>query len=279
MELIKVYAKQLKLPTVIHFDEVIRQAGEQGWGYEQFLHEILVRELNQRQENQHKRRIQGARFPLNKSLDTFNFKNLPQVNEAAVWQLAAGDFVNRQENIIMIGNPGTGKTHLAIGLGRRLCQAGYHVRFYTAANLVMELSEAQEFNRLSRLEHALARVDLLIVDELSYLTFSRSHAELLFHVLSNRNERGSVIITTNLEFSRWGELFPNDMLTAALIDRLTHNAHILNMNAESYRLKERLRQGGPGVTGLSLKCEVIKGANQLPETKTDPFEQSGSVSG
>lgn len=200
------------------------------------------------------------------------------MSEAVVWQLAAGDFVNQRENIIMIGNPGTGKTHLAIGLGRRLCQAGYHVRFHTAANLVMELSEAQEFHRLSRLEHTLDRVDLLIVDELSYLTFSRPHAELLFHVLSNRNERGSVIITTNLEFSHWGELFPNDMLTAALIDRLTHNAHILNMNAESYRLKERLKQGRLSNTEISVKCEVIKGTNPLLETKTDPLEQSGSVS-
>ena len=140
----------------------------------------------------------------------------------------------------MIGNPGTGKTHLAIGLGRRLCKEGFSVRFYTAANLVTELSEAQEFHRLTKVEKNLSKVDLLIVDELSYLTFSKAHTELLFHVLSNRNERGSVIITTNLEFSRWGELFPNEMLTAALIDRLTHHAYILDMNSESYRLKQRL---------------------------------------
>lgn len=111
------------------------------------------------------------------------------------------------------------------------------MRFYTAAKHVTELSEAQEFHRLTKLEHALSKVDLLIVDELSYLTFSKPHAELLFHVLSNRNERGSVIITTNLEFSRWSELFPNEILTAALIDRLTHRAHIFNMNGESYKLK------------------------------------------
>lgn len=238
--LIQAYARQLKLPTVVCYEEVLRLAQDQGWGYEQFLCELLFKEISQRQENQLKRRIRLARFPLHKSLDEFKFNNLPNVKEAAVWELATGEFVKKRENIIMIGNPGTGKTHLAIGLGRRLCKEGFSVRFYTAANLVTELSEAQEFHRLTRLEQALSKVDLLIVDELSYLTFSKPHAELLFHILSNRNERGSVIITTNLEFSRWSELFPNEMLTAALIDRLTHRAHILNMNAESYRLKQRL---------------------------------------
>jgi len=238
--LIKAYAKQLKLPTLLRYEEVLRLAQDQGWGYEQFLAEILRQEILQRQENQMKRRIRNARFPLNKSLDDLKFNHLPNVQEATVWQLATGEFVKRKENVIMIGNPGTGKTHLAIGLGRRLCKEGFSVRFYTAANLVTELSEAQEFHRLTKVEKNLSKVDLLIVDELSYLTFSKAHAELLFHVLSNRNERGSVIITTNLEFSRWGELFPNEMLTAALIDRLTHHAYILDMNSESYRLKQRL---------------------------------------
>lgn len=242
--LIQAYARQLRLPTIVRYEEVLRQAQEQGWGYEQFLAKILAEEIAQRQDNQLLRRVRLARFPLNKSLDDFRFNNLPHVQEALVWELAQGEFVQKRENVIMIGNPGTGKTHLAIGLGRRLCKEGISVRFYTAANLVMELSEAQEFHRLTRLEQSLSKVDLLIIDELSYLTFSKPHAELLFHVLSNRNERGSVIITTNLEFSRWGELFPNEMLTAALIDRLTHRAHILNMNAESYRLKQRLQSDG-----------------------------------
>ncbi len=239
-ELIKLHAKQLKLPTVSRYEEVLRQAEEQGWGYEQFLCELMSREVEQRQLNQQVRRMRAARFPLKKSLDDFDFKNLPHVEEAVVWQLATGEFIDRHENIIMIGNPGTGKTHLAIGLGIRLCKQKYKVLFYTAANLITELVEARDDQRLSRLEQKLEKVDLLIVDELSYLTFSKSQSELLFHVLSIRNERGSVIITTNLEFSRWGELFPDSMLTAALIDRLTHHAHILNMNAESYRFKQRL---------------------------------------
>lgn len=246
-ELIKLHAKQLKLPTVSRYEEVLRQAEEQGWGYEQFLCELMSREVEQRQLNQQVRRMRAARFPLKKSLDDFDFKNLPHVEEAVVWQLATGEFIDRHENIIMIGNPGTGKTHLAIGLGIRLCKQKYKVLFYTAANLITELVEARDDHRLSRLEQKLEKVDLLIVDELSYLTFSKSQSELLFHVLSIRNERGSVIITTNLEFSRWGELFPDSMLTAALIDRLTHHAHILNMNAESYRFKQRLSKETGGV--------------------------------
>jgi len=246
-ELIKLHAKQLKLPTLSRYEEVLRQAEEQGWAYEQFLCELMSREVEQRQLNQQVRRMRAARFPLKKSLDDFDFKNLPHVEEAVIWQLATGEFIDRHENIIMIGNPGTGKTHLAIGLGIRLCKQKYKVLFYTAANLVTELVEARDDHRLSRLEQKLEKVDLLIVDELSYLTFSKSQSELLFHVLSIRNERGSVIITTNLEFSRWGELFPNSMLTAALIDRLTHHAHILNMNAESYRFKQRLSKKTGGV--------------------------------
>lgn len=159
-----------------------------------------------------------------------------------IWQLAGGEFVRRCENVIAIGNPGTGKTHLAIDLGRRLCREGFKVRFYTVAQLVEELSEAQEIKRLSRLHAQLLKLDALILDELSYLTFSKAQAELLFHVLSDRNERGSVIITTNLEFSRWSELFPDTMLTGALVDRLTHHGHILNMNGDSYRLASRLQE-------------------------------------
>ncbi len=232
----------MKLPTLTSYEELLRQAQQDGWGYEQFLCEVLQKEVAQRIENQQNRRIKAARFPLVKSLDQFQFDNLPSVPEALVWQLATGEFVDRQENVIMIGNPGTGKTHLSIGLGRRLCRQGYKVRFYTAANLVTELSEAQQDLKLTRLQRLLRKLDLLIVDEMSYLTFSRPHAELLFHVLSDRNERGSVMLTTNLEFSRWGEMLPNEMLTAALIDRLTHRSHILNMNAASYRLKQSVKK-------------------------------------
>ncbi len=249
--MIKLYAKQLKLPTVAQAEDLIRQAEESGHGYAAFLCEVLQREIRQREENQQRRKIRQARFPLNKSLDTFDLKRLIKVEEAVIWQLATGDFVKRQENVIMIGTPGMGKTHLAIGLGHRICSYGYRVRYYTAANLVTELMEAQHDRHLMRLEKALTSLDLIILDELSYLSFNRQQAELLFHVLSERNERGSVIITTNMEFSRWTEIFPDTMMTAALIDRLTHRAHILDMNGDSYRLDQRMKRQKPRKDGGS----------------------------
>lgn len=212
---------------------------EDGMGYEDFLFESLANEVATRQENQLKRRIKVAGFPLAKSLDEFDFKALEHVEKALVWQLVIDDFVANQENVIIIGNPGTGKTHLAIGLGMRICKARYRVRFYTAAQLANELAEAQEYHRLSKIEKQLAKIDLLILDELSYLSFNKHHLELLFQILSGRSERASVMITTNLKFSRWVEFFQDTMLTAALVDRLTFRAHILNMNGTLYRFKQQ----------------------------------------
>jgi len=135
-----------------------------------------------------------------------------------------------------------GKTHLAIGLGRRLVSQGFNVRYYIAARLASELVEAEQERNLTRLVKSLQKLDFLILDELSYLSFTRHQAELMFQVVSERNERGSIVITTNLEFSRWSEMFPDSMLTEALVDRLTHSAHILNMNGQSYRLRQRLKK-------------------------------------
>jgi len=253
-EMIRAYAKQLSLPTFARTGGTIRAAQENGWGYEEFLVHLMRTELAQRRENSMQRRDKLARFPLPKTLDTFDFSRLEHVEEASVWQLAKGEFVKRHENVIMIGTPGTGKTHLAIGLGRRLCREGFKVRFHTAAQLVMELVEAQELRKLTKLENQLRQIDVLVVDELSYMTLSKSHAELLFHLLSLRNERGSVIITTNLEFSRWGEIFPDIMLAGALVDRLTHRSHILDLNGESYRLATRLHSME---AGLSPTGEVM----------------------
>ncbi len=240
--MIKLYAKQLKMPTLAHVDDIVRQAEEGGLGYDAFLCEVLQREIYQREENQQLRKIRQAKFPLDKSLDTLDVKRLINVEEAVIWQLATGEFVKRRENVIMIGNPGRGKTHLAIGLGRRMCGYGFKVKFYTAGTLATELIEAQHERNLSKLEKSLTQLDLLILDELSYLSFTRQQAELLFHILSERNERGSVIITTNLKFSDWTDMFPDTMLTAALVDRLTHRAHILDMNGPSYRLEQRMKQ-------------------------------------
>jgi len=199
--------------------------------------DLMKREVSQRQENQQKRRIKGAKFPYPKTLDEFDFSRLSHVSPATVWELASCDFVKQRQNVVMIGNPGSGKTHTSIGIGMKACQAGFTVKFYTAANLANELAEAHQYNRLSKLEKSLSKIDLLILDELSYLTFNRHQSEMLFQVISDRSERGSIIVTTNLEFSRWTELFENEIMVTALIDRLTFRSHILDMNVDdSFRL-------------------------------------------
>lgn len=240
--LIKLYAKELRLPSFARYEQVLREAEQNGSGYEEFLTRMMKAEIENRHENQRKHRIHQAKFPSIKTLDTFVFANLPQIDPAVIWHLAECEFIERQENIVFIGNPGTGKTHLATGLAMMACNKGYRVRFYTAAALVNDLLEAQEQRRLSRLERQLSKVQLLILDELSYLTFNRPSAELLFQILSGRNERGSTIVTTNLEFSRWTEIFDDPMLTAAVVDRMTHKSHIIDTNGSSYRLKQRLGQ-------------------------------------
>lgn len=174
--------------------------------------------------------------PSPKTLDEFDLSRLEHVSESTVRQLASCDFIKQRQNIVMIGNPGSGKTHLSIALGMNACEAGYRVKFYTAVNLAAELAEAVQMNRLSRFEKALNKNELQIIDELSYLTFSRYQSEMLFQVISERSERSSVIITTNLEFSEWTQLFDNEMMLAALIDRVTFRSFVLNMNcSSSYR--------------------------------------------
>lgn len=242
-ETIKIYAKHLKLPSFTGYEDVIRQLGSDG-SYEHFLKELMKLEVGQRQENLQSRRIKTAKFPFMKTLDEFDFEHLEKVSSSFIWELASCDFVKNKQNIIMIGNPGAGKTHLSIGLGLKACQIGMNVKFYTAANLVNELTESLQLGRLGKFEKALSKVDLLILDELSYLTFNRHQSELLFQVISDRSERGSIVITTNLEFSRWTELFENEIMVTALIDRVTFRSHILDMNVEdSYRLLQTKKGG------------------------------------
>lgn len=238
--MITFYAKQLKLPCFSKYQTVVREAEQNGWGYADFLLRIMKNEVAHRQENQRRLKLQQAKFPVVKTLDEFDFKNVPHVDPAVIWQLADCQYIQSKEGIVFCGNPGTGKTHLATALGLKACEKGLRVRFYTAAGLVNDLLEAQQNRTLSRLEHQLSKLHLLILDELSYLTFARPSAELLFQVLSSRNERGSVIITTNLEFSRWTEIFGDPMLTAAIVDRMTHRSHIVDTNGPSYRLRQRI---------------------------------------
>ena len=179
------------------------------------------------------RRIRAARFPATKSLDAFDFLAIPSVNKALVMQLARCEYVERRENVIAIGN--SGKTHIALGVAA--CQRGVSVGFTTAAALVHELMEARDDRRLLNLQRQLSRLKLLIIDELGFVPLSTTGAELLFEVFSQRYERGSILVTTNLPFDEWTEVFGSERLTGALLDRLTHHVHILEMNGDSYRLK------------------------------------------
>lgn len=233
-DLIELYARQLRLPTFNRYQDVIRQLGSDQ-GYDEFLLAMLKQESHSRQESSQKRRITAAHFPYIKTMDELDLSRFEHLDAAFLHQLATCDFVTNHQNIVMIGNAGTGKSHLSIALGLKACMAGMNVRFYTAANLSNELVEAQEYKRLMKLEKQLMKADLLIIDEMSYLTFNRHQSELLFKVVSDRAEKQSVIISTNLKFSDWTTIFENPIMVSALIDRLTFRSHVLNINGRSFR--------------------------------------------
>ena len=197
---------------------------------------IAELELIDRHQRMVQRRIRAARSPAMKSLDTFDFLAIPSVNKPLVTQLARCEYIERRENVIAIGNSGTGQTHIALGVGLVACQQGLSVGFTAAAALVHELMEARDERRLLNLQRELSRLGLLIIDELGFVPLSRTGAELLFKVFSRRYERGSIMATTNLPFDEWTEVFGSERLTGALLDHLTHHVHILEMNGESYRL-------------------------------------------
>jgi len=192
--------------------------------------------------NAERKRIARARFPALKTLDSFEFAAIPALNKQAVLELTKGHYLEAKENIILVGPTGTGKTHISVALGIAACRQGKRVRFTTAAGLINELIEAQAQLRLSKLETTLLKLDLLILDEVGFVPFSKTGAELLFGVLTERYERGSVLVTTNLDFASWTEVFGDARLTGALLDRLTHRCHILEFQGDSYRFKESLRR-------------------------------------
>lgn len=232
---IEMYSKQLKTPTFNQYKDVIRQL-DKNQGYEDFLLNLLKLEYDTRTEKGQQRKIKTAGFPYIKTIDELDSSRFEHISEPFVKELASCDFIKKRQNIVMIGNPGTGKTHLSIALGIKACMQGFNVKFYTAANLANELIEAQEYKKLIRLEKQISKAELLIIDELSYLTFNRHQSELLFKVIADRAERQSVIVSTNLKFSDWLSMFENQTMVTALIDRLTFRSHVLNMNSEnSYR--------------------------------------------
>lgn len=236
--LLQHHLKKLRLPTFQ--GEYAKQAqlcAAENKDHVQYLMRLCEMELIDRDHRMIERRIKAAKFPSTKSLDSFDFKIMPSLNKPLTMELARCDYLDRRENIIALGPSGTGKTHIALGLGLAACQKGMKVRFTTAAALVHDLIEAQDERKLQRLQKQLTSQNLLIIDELGFVPLSKSGAELLFEVISQCYERSSIIITSNLPFDEWTEVFGSERLTGALLDRLTHHVHILEMNGESYRLK------------------------------------------
>jgi DNA replication protein DnaC len=243
------HLKQLKLPTILReYDKVAREAAREGIDHTAYLLRLVELELIDRERRVVERRIRQARFPAVKSLDTFDFAAIPSLNKMLVLELARCEYILRRDNIIALGNSGTGKTHIGLSLGLAACQKGFSVAFTTAAGLVHQLMEARDERRLLKLQRDLAAVKLLIIDELGYVPLSTTGAELLFEVFSQRYERGSTIVTSNLPFEEWTSVFGVERLTGALLDRLTHHVHILSMNGESYRLTQSARRRKLAVT-------------------------------
>ena len=240
------YLKQLKLPAIAkHYAQVAREARLGGKSHEEFLLALLEAEIAQREVSRQKLRLAQARFPVLKTLDTFQFAEVPSLGKAEVLELARGSYIAAKENLILLGGSGTGKTHLVTALGAAACQQGRRVRFVGATELVNRLLEAHSQNRTSQLLAVLLKFDLVIVDELGFVPFSSTGAELLFEFFSQAYERQAVAVTTNLPFAEWTSVFGNERLTAALLDRLTHRCRILEFRAESFRLKQSLqRQAG-----------------------------------
>ena len=244
--LLEHHLKELRLPTMLReYDHIARQCAVEQVDYQRYLLRMTELELLDRERRAIDRRIRQAKFPVVKTLDSFDFLAMPSVNKALVLELARCEFLARRENVLLLGNSGTGKTHIALALGLAACQQGHRVRFTTTAALVSELIEARDDKKLLRFQKQIASYELLIVDELGFVPLSKTGAELLFEMLSQRYERGSTLITSNLPFQEWTEILGSERLTGALLDRLTHHVHILEMNGDSFRLKQSRRKRNP----------------------------------
>jgi DNA replication protein DnaC len=249
--LLEHFLKQLKLPTFLReYGATADDCSKGNKDFREYLFRLAERELLERECKTKQRLIKAAGFPVIKTLETFDFLAIPSLNKMLVHELTRSEYVNNRENVIILGNSGTGKTHIATALGVSACQNRSSTLFRTAAGLSRELIEARDEKQLGRLLNKLSRIKLLIIDEMGYVPLSKSSSELLFEVISKRYEQGSVIVTSNLPFDEWTEVFDSERLTGALLDRLTHHVHILEMNGDSYRLrqskkKKRKRKNDP----------------------------------
>lgn len=245
--LLNTYLKQLKLPTIAQsYVQVAREMRQTEKSHEDYLLALLEAEVGQREVNRQKMRLSAARFPVVKTLDTFDFAAVPSVGKARVLELARGRYIEAKENLILVGGTGAGKTHVATALGVAACLQGRRVRFIGATELANRLLEAHAENRVTALLAGFQRLDLVIVDELGFVPFTSTGSELLFEFFSAAYERQALAVTTNLPFTEWTSVFGNERLTAALLDRLTHRCHILEFQTGSFRLRQSLqRQANP----------------------------------
>ncbi len=238
--------KQLRLTRMATDCEAMaREAEERGLGYLGYLQALLEGELAHRHEQQLRQRLKAATFPYQKRLEDFDVSLVPCVSKVRLLEVAQGAFLANHDNVLFIGPSGIGKTHLLMGLGRALCLAGYRVLFRPAVTLATELEVAHKELRLPRLLASYRRFDLILVDELGYLPFAKPTAELLFQFFSDRYERASVALTSNLAFAQWTQVFGNEQMTAALLDRLVHRSHIFTMEGESFRFRQSLQKKDP----------------------------------
>mgnify|MGYP003131421237 CR=1 FL=1 len=241
--LLQHHLKNLRLPTILReCEKVAARCATDNVDHLGFLLQLCELELIERERRAAERRLKAAKFPTYKTLETFDFQAQPGLNKLLVSELMRGEFIEQRENILLVGNSGTGKTHLAVALGIAACGQGKRVRFYQVTELITQLMEAREQRELTRLKKQIAKLDLLILDELGYVPASKLGSELLFDVISTAYERFSLIVTTNLPFENWTEVLGSERLTGATLDRLTHRCHILETTGESYRLQDAKRR-------------------------------------
>lgn len=238
---IRDYALILKLANIKNkSEEMIKEARINDMSYEDFLINILREEVELREKNRTQTLLKTAKFPYKLYLEDYSLNHLEIEIKQQVKRVMELDFINKKENILLFGNPGVGKTHLAIGLGIKACLENKSVLFISVPNLMIDLKEAMNLNQIQRYKKNFEKYDLVILDELGYITFEKEASEVLFNLLSNRNDKGSIVLTTNLTFERWNEVFKDQILTAAIIDRLAHKSHIIDLSGESFRAKETL---------------------------------------
>ena len=242
--LLRHHLKALRLPTIgAECEKVAAQAATDNVDHLSYLLQLLELELLDREKRAAERRLKAAKFPTIKTLETFDFTTRPSVSKVLIAELARCEFIDNRENVLLIGNPGTGKSHLATALAAQGCAKGYRVRFYRTTELVTALIEARDERTFLRLKNQLAKLDLLVLDELGYVPATKVGAELLFDVIATAYERTSLIVTSNLPFENWTEVLGSERLTGATLDRLTHRCQIIETKGESYRLKHQ-RQAG-----------------------------------